>query len=48
VTDEGYIITKNPLLFPYIPEITKMWRKLGVWFWLATKNIDDLPKTAVF
>ncbi|EPN59991.1 hypothetical protein A235_25840, partial [Pseudomonas syringae pv. actinidiae ICMP 19079] len=29
VTDEGHIITKNPLLSPYIIKITKMWRKLG-------------------
>ena len=46
VTDEGHIITKNPLLSPYIVKITKMWRKLGAWFWLATQNIDDLPKAA--
>lgn len=46
VTDEGHIITKNPLLAPYIVKITKMWRKLGAWFWLATQNLDDLPKAA--
>ncbi|OSR95760.1 hypothetical protein BV330_00085 [Pseudomonas syringae pv. actinidiae] len=46
VTDEGHIITKNPLLSPYIIKITKMWRKLGAWFWLATQNIDDLPPAA--
>ncbi|WP_397458520.1 conjugative transfer ATPase [Pseudomonas asplenii] len=46
VTDEGHIITKNPLLAPYVVKITKMWRKLGAWFWLATQNLDDLPKTA--
>ncbi|WP_241240464.1 conjugative transfer ATPase [Pseudomonas aeruginosa] len=46
VTDEGHIITKNPLLSPYIVKITKMWRKLGAWFWLATQNVDDLPKAA--
>ncbi|WP_110972533.1 conjugative transfer ATPase [Pseudomonas huaxiensis] len=46
ITDEGHIITKNPLLSPYIVKITKMWRKLGAWFWLATQNIDDLPKAA--
>ena len=46
VTDEGHIITKNPLLSPYTLKITKMWRKLGAWFWLATQNIDDLPKAA--
>ncbi|WP_436286540.1 conjugative transfer ATPase [Serratia nevei] len=46
VTDEGHIITKNPLLAPYVVKITKMWRKLGEWFWLATQNLDDLPKAA--
>lgn len=46
VTDEGHIITKNPLLAPYVVKITKMWRKLGAWFWLATQNIDDLPEAA--
>ncbi|WP_413730119.1 conjugative transfer ATPase [Sodalis sp. RH22] len=46
VTDEGHIITKNPLLSPYVVKITKMWRKLGAWYWLATQNIDDLPKAA--
>ncbi|WP_069865649.1 conjugative transfer ATPase [Pseudomonas citronellolis] len=46
VTDEGHIITKNPLLAPYVVKIAKMWRKLGLWFWLATQNLDDLPKAA--
>ena len=46
VTDEGHIITKNALLAPYILKITKMWRKLGAWFWLATQNVDDFPKAA--
>ncbi len=46
VTDEAHIITKNPLLAPYVVKITKMWRKLGAWFWMATQNLDDLPKAA--
>jgi len=46
LTDEGHIITKNPLLSPYAVKITKMWRKLGAWFWLATQNVDDLPPAA--
>lgn len=46
VTNEGHIITKNPLLAPYIVKITKMWRKLGAWYWLATQNLDDLPRAA--
>lgn len=46
VTDEGHIIIKNPLLAPYVMKSTKMWRKLGAWFWLATQNVDDFPKAA--
>jgi conjugative transfer ATPase len=46
VTDEGHIITKNALLAPYVVKITKMWRKLGAWFWLATQNLDDFPRAA--
>jgi conjugative transfer ATPase len=46
VTDEGHIITKNPLVSPYAVKITKMWRKLGAWFWLATQNMADLPGAA--
>lgn len=46
VTDEGHIITKNPLLAPYVVKIIKMWRKLGAWYWLATQNLDDLPRAA--
>jgi len=46
VTDEGHIILKNPLLAPYVVKITKMWRKLGAWFWLATQNLDDFPRAA--
>ena len=46
VTDEGHIITRNPLLAPYVVKITKMWRKLGAWYWLATQNLDDLPRAA--
>lgn len=46
VTDEAHIITKNPLLAPYVVKITKMWRKLGAWYWMATQNLDDLPKAA--
>lgn len=45
-TDEGHVIFKNPLLSPFIVKITKMWRKLGAWFWLSTQNLDDIPKEA--
>jgi conjugative transfer ATPase len=43
VTDEGHIITTNPLLARYVVKITKMWRKLGAWFWIVTQNLEDFP-----
>jgi conjugative transfer ATPase len=43
LTDEGHLITKNQLLSDYVVKITKMWRKLGAWFWLATQNMQDFP-----
>ena len=46
LTDEGHIITKNPLLAPYVVKITKMWRKLGTWYWIATQNMKDFPDAA--
>ncbi len=46
VTDEGHIITTNPLLAPYVVKITKMWRKYGAWYWIATQNLEDFPDAA--
>lgn len=46
LTDEAHIVTTNPMLSPYIVKISKMWRKLGVWLWLATQNMQDFPDTA--
>jgi conjugative transfer ATPase len=43
LTDEGHLITTNDLLGPKIAKATKMWRKLNVWFWLATQNLKDFP-----
>lgn len=43
ITDEGHIITSNPLLAPYVIKIVKMWRKFGAWFWIATQNLEDFP-----
>ena len=45
-TDEGHIPLKVPLLSPYSVKITKMWRKLGAWYWMATQNVDDIPPEA--
>lgn len=46
ITDEGHMITKNPLVAPYAVKITKMWRKLRAWYWLATQNLADFPGSA--
>ena len=46
LTDEGHLITTNPLLAPYVVKITKMWRKYGAWLRLATQNMQDFPDPA--
>ncbi|HHI71491.1 MAG TPA: conjugative transfer ATPase [Rhodobacteraceae bacterium] len=47
ITDEGHVITTNPLLASYLTKATKMWgRKTGTWFWLATQNLKDYPDVA--
>jgi conjugative transfer ATPase len=46
VTDEGHVITTNPLLAPYVVKVVKMWRKLGAWYWIATQNLEDFPDAA--
>ncbi|MGE0371818.1 MAG: conjugative transfer ATPase [Gammaproteobacteria bacterium] len=45
-TDEGHIPLRVPLIPPQVTKITKMWRKLNAWFWMATQNLDDIPPTA--
>ncbi|GAB1659147.1 conjugative transfer ATPase [Mannheimia haemolytica] len=45
-TDESHIITANPLLAKFLTKGSKMWRKLGIWLWLATQNMDDFPNEA--
>jgi len=46
LTDEGHIITTNPLLAPFVVKVVKMWRKLGAWWWVATQNMEDFPQSA--
>jgi len=46
LTDEGHIITTNPLLAPFVVKVVKMWRKLGAWWWVATQNMGDFPSAA--
>jgi hypothetical protein len=43
LTDEAHLITTNDLLGPKVTKGTKMWRKLNMWFWLATQNMEDFP-----
>ncbi|AWX14720.1 conjugative transfer ATPase [Mergibacter septicus] len=43
ITDEAHNITRNPLLAKYLTKGSKMWRKLGIWLWLATQNMGDFP-----
>ena len=46
LTDEGHIITTNPLLAPFVVKVVKMWRKLGAWWWVATQNMADFPSAS--
>lgn len=46
ITDESHIITVNPLLARFLTKGSKMWRKLGIWLWLATQNLTDFPDDA--
>jgi len=46
ITDESHIITVNPLLARFLSKGSKMWRKLGIWLWLATQNLSDFPDEA--
>lgn len=46
ITDEAHIITVNPMLARFLAKGGKMWRKLGIWLWLATQNMSDFPKDA--
>ena len=44
--DEAHITTTNPLLARYLAKGAKMWRKWGLWLWLATQNLQDFPDEA--
>jgi len=46
LADEGHITTTNPLIAPIVTNMTKMARKLGLWFWLATQNLSDFKDSA--
>ncbi|PLA73965.1 conjugative transfer ATPase [Hydrogenovibrio sp. SC-1] len=46
LADEGHITTTNPLIAPIVTNMTKMSRKLNLWFWLATQNLSDFKDSA--
>lgn len=46
ITDEAHIITINAMLARFLIKAGKMWRKLGIWLWLATQNLKDFPNDA--
>jgi len=46
LADEGHITTTNPLIAPIVTNMTKMARKLHLWFWLATQNLDDFKDSS--
>ncbi|WP_245853353.1 conjugative transfer ATPase [Pasteurella oralis] len=46
ITDEAHIITVNQMLARFLAKGGKMWRKLGIWLWLATQNMADFPNDA--
>lgn len=46
LADEGHLTTTNPLIAPIVTNMTKMARKLNLWFWLATQNLKDFKDTS--
>lgn len=44
--DEGHVITKNPVLAKPLVFGLKTWRKLAIWLWQATQNLQDYPDEA--
>lgn len=44
--DECHVVTKNPLTAVSVTKCAKMSRKLGLWLWLATQNVEDFPNEA--
>tara|TARA_B100000989_G_scaffold296861_2_gene281037 strand:+ start:8252 stop:11014 length:2763 start_codon:yes stop_codon:yes gene_type:complete len=41
--DEAHILTKNPIIAGLLVLVAKMARKLGLWLWIATQHVRDLP-----
>ena len=41
--DEAHVTTTNPHLAGYLVRGSKMWRKWGLWLWMATQSLSDFP-----
>ena len=46
VIDEAHVTTTNPHLAGYLVRGSKMWRKWGLWLWMATQSLSDFPDAA--
>lgn len=46
LTDEAHLVLKDVMLLQILLKATKMWRKIGVWLWLATQNFQDFSADA--
>jgi conjugative transfer ATPase len=44
--DECHSVTSNPLTALSVTKCAKMSRKVGLWLWFATQNIQDFPDEA--
>ena len=46
VTDEAHVVLRDPMLVPYLLDITAQWRTWGAWKWLATQSLRQFPDSA--
>jgi len=46
LTDEAHLVLVDPMLLKIMLKATKMWRKIGVWLWLATQSFSDFTDDA--
>jgi len=44
--DECHVVTRNPLTASSATKCSKMARKIGLWLWFATQNVQDFPSDA--
>jgi conjugative transfer ATPase len=44
--DECHVVTSNPLTAVSVTKCSKMSRKIGLWLWFATQNVQDFPNDA--